>query len=114
MKQTKVKLIKNMRQESEKFRTWKTQRERELHKLKDHDRKMQNQIVKMETMHNRQQNVLKRKMEEVAAVNKRLKDALAVRKAAQENRKAGKTEKVGQWVSNNHSLIRTSVFLITS
>lgn len=98
MKQTRVKLIRAMKQESEKFRSWKMQREREMHKLKEQDRKRQNQMAKMETMHNRQQNVLKRKVEEVAALNKRLKDALAVRKSAQENRAAGKTGKVGNWV----------------
>lgn len=99
MKQTRVKLIRSMKQESEQFRSWKLQKEREMHKLKEQDRKRQNQIIKMETMHNRQQNVLKRKVEEVAAVNKRLKEALAVRKAAQDQRKTGKVEKVGNWVS---------------
>lgn len=98
MKQTRVKLIRAMKQESEQFRSWRLQKEREMHKLKEQDRKRQNQILKMETMHSRQQNVLKRKVEEVAAVNKRLKEALAVRKAAQEIRKTGKTDKVGNWV----------------
>lgn len=99
MKQTRVKLIRAMKQESEQFRSWRLQKEREMHKLKEQDRKRQNQMLKMETMHNRQQNVLKRKVEEVAAVNKRLKEALAVRKAAQEMKKTGKIEKVGNWVS---------------
>lgn len=98
MKQTRVKLIKEMKQGSETFRSWKLQKEREMHKLKEQDRKRLNQIVKMETMHNRQQNVLKRKVEEVAAVNKRLKEALAVRKAAQEVRRTGKVEKNSKWV----------------
>jgi len=35
----------------------------------------------MERLHTKQQNVLKRKVEEAAAVNKRLKDALAVQKS---------------------------------
>lgn len=98
MKQTRVKLIRAMKQESEQFRSWRLQKEREMHKLKEQDRKRQNQMLKMETMHSRQQNVLKRKVEEVAAVNKRLKEALAVRKAAQEMRKTGKVEKVGNWI----------------
>ena len=38
MKQTRVKLIRKMREESERFRTWKMQRERELAKLKQQDR----------------------------------------------------------------------------
>lgn len=97
MKQKRVKLMRDMKEESEKFRVWRIQREREMHKLREQDRKRQNQIARMETMHSRQQSVLKRKVEEVAAVNRRLKEALAVRKAAQESR-AGKVGKVGNWV----------------
>ncbi|RZC35221.1 chromosome-associated kinesin KIF4A, partial [Asbolus verrucosus] len=98
MKQTRVKLIKKMREESERFRTWKVQRERELAKLKQQDRKKQNQIVKMEAMHSKQQNVLKRKVEEAVALNKRLKDALALRKATQDSKNSGKSEKIGHWI----------------
>lgn len=77
MKQYKVKLMRLMRSESEKFRQWKLAREQELKKLKDQDRKRQNQIVRMETQHGKQQNVLKRKVEEACAINKRLKVSLA-------------------------------------
>nr|CAD7424771.1 unnamed protein product [Timema monikensis] len=73
MKQIKVRLIRQMKAESEKFKLWKQERERELIKLKDQDRKRQNQIVKMERLHAKQQNVLKRKVEEAVAINKRLK-----------------------------------------
>lgn len=73
MKTNKVKLIKTMQAEEQRFRAWKQQRERDLMKLKDQDRKRQNQIVKMETMHHKQQIVLKRKVEEAIAINKRLK-----------------------------------------
>ena len=98
MKQTRVKLIRKMREESERFRTWKMQRERELAKLKQQDRKKQNQIVKMEVMHSKQQNVLKRKVEEAVALNKRLKDALALRKATQDVKYNGKNDKMGCWI----------------
>ncbi|KAF2878626.1 hypothetical protein ILUMI_27548 [Ignelater luminosus] len=98
MKCTKVKLIKSMKQESEKFRTWKLQRERELIKLKEQDRKRQNQIVQMENKYSRQQNVLKRKVEEAAAINKRLKDALALRKTVQDQKNSGKLERIEPWV----------------
>lgn len=98
MKTMKVDLMKKMKSESEKFKTWKNQRERELLKLKAQDCKRLNQINKMEMMHSRQQNVLKRKVEEAAAVNKRLKDTLAKRKTVQDM-KAGKGERVTEWVS---------------
>lgn len=100
MKATKVKLIKNMKHEAEQFRTWKLQRERELIKLKDQDRKRQNQLMKLETQHSRQQNVLKRKIEEVAAINKRLKDVLAVRNNIHEQKHIGKVERLGPWVNH--------------
>lgn len=101
MKINKVTLIKNMKQESEKFRVWKLQREKELFKLKDQDRKRQNEINRMETLHIRQQNVLKRKMEQTLAVNKRLQDVLALRKNVQDTKNTGnKLEKLESWVSN--------------
>lgn len=110
MKAAKVKLIKTMRSEEQKFREWKVQREKELMRLKDQDRKRQNQIIRMENMHSKQQNVLKRKVEEAAAINKRLKDALALQKQAQERRalNSGKSERVEQWVDQEFEvMIRT-------
>lgn len=92
MKQSKVRLIQQMKSESERFRLLRLTRERELCKLREQDRKRQNQMLRMEMLHNKQQNVLKRKVEEVAAVNKRLKDALAVKNAAQE--RLGFTNKI--------------------
>lgn len=99
MKQAKVRLIREMRQESERFRVWKIQRDRDVIKLQQQDRKRQNEMMKMKVLHDRQHNVLKRKMEEVAAVNKRLKDALTVKVATQDARKAGKIDKLDSWVS---------------
>lgn len=73
MKSNKVKLIRSMRSEEQKFREWKQKREKEILRLKDQDRKLHSQIAKMEVMHHKQQIVLKRKVEEAAAINKRLK-----------------------------------------
>ncbi|XP_019881587.1 chromosome-associated kinesin KIF4 [Aethina tumida] len=84
MKQNKVKLMKKIREESEKFRTWKIQREKELAKLKQQDRKKDNEIAKIKSMNAKQQNVLKRKVEEAHALNKRLQQSLQLRKQAQE------------------------------
>jgi kinesin family protein 4/21/27 len=54
----------------------------------------------MERFHTKQQNVLKRKVEEAVAVNKRLKDALAVQKSAQDRRlqQHGTATKVQLWI----------------
>lgn len=73
MKSNKVRLIRQMRAENERFRLWKLQKERELVKLRDQDRRHQFQLNRMERLHSKQQNVLRRKVEESAAINKRLK-----------------------------------------
>ncbi|XP_063877388.1 chromosome-associated kinesin KIF4-like isoform X2 [Scylla paramamosain] len=90
MKATRVKLIRQMKEDSEKFRQWKAQKDREVARLKEADRQKQYQIVKMERLHSKKQNVLRRKMEEAIAINKRLKDAMALQKAGSEKRAASK------------------------
>uniref|UniRef100_A0A1I8PVP1 Kinesin motor domain-containing protein n=1 Tax=Stomoxys calcitrans TaxID=35570 RepID=A0A1I8PVP1_STOCA len=86
MKESKVKLIRAMRAESENFRQFKMMREKELMQLRNKDRKMQNEMARKEALHNKQRNVLKRKCEEAMAINKRLKDALERQKVAQTQR----------------------------
>ncbi|XP_046652792.1 chromosome-associated kinesin KIF4-like [Daphnia pulicaria] len=78
MRTQKVKLVRQMREENEKFRSWRQQKEREVTRLKDQDRKRQGQLQKMEVLHAKQQNVLRRKMEDAMAVTKRLKEALCL------------------------------------
>lgn len=73
MKQTKVRLIQQMKFESERFRQWKIERERELCRLRTQDRRRQNELIRLESKHNKQQIVLKRKCEQATAMNKRLK-----------------------------------------
>lgn len=86
MKESKVKLIRAMRGESERFRQWKLMSEKQLTQLKSKDRKMQSEMVRQETLHAKQRQVLKRKFEEATASNKRLKDALERQRAAQAQR----------------------------
>lgn len=99
MKQARVKLIRSMREDSDKFRQWKIQRERELAKLKQEDRKKQLQITQMKAMQTKQQNITKRKIEEAAALSKRLRDMMNLKKQVQETKHTGKVEKIGSWVS---------------
>ncbi|XP_070074565.1 chromosome-associated kinesin KIF4 isoform X2 [Drosophila takahashii] len=101
MKESKVKLIRAMRGESEKFRQWKMVREKELTQLKSKDRKMQSEIVRQQTLHSKQRQVLKRKCEEALAANKRLKDALERQASAQAQRQ--KYAKDHGSSSNSHS-----------
>ncbi|KAH8387539.1 hypothetical protein KR093_007683, partial [Drosophila rubida] len=86
MKESKVKLIRAMRGESERFRQWKLVSEKQVTQLKSKDRKMQSEMVRQETLHAKQRQVLKRKCEEALATNKRLKDALERQRAAQAQR----------------------------
>ncbi|XP_049877917.1 chromosome-associated kinesin KIF4 [Pectinophora gossypiella] len=95
MKATKVKIIRQMREESEKFRKWKADNERAMLRLRNEDRKRATAMAKMESLHAKQQNVLKRKMEEAVAVNKRLKEALDRQKNAALKRNAKGSVKAG-------------------
>ncbi|XP_048486107.1 chromosome-associated kinesin KIF4 isoform X2 [Plutella xylostella] len=88
MKSTKVKIIRQMREESEKFRKWKQDNERAMLRLRTEERKRATAMAKMESLHAKQQNVLKRKMEEAVAVNKRLKEALDKQRHTQVKRNA--------------------------
>ncbi|PNF43510.1 hypothetical protein B7P43_G09319 [Cryptotermes secundus] len=111
MKQVKVKLIRQMRSENERFRSWKQEREKELIKLRVQDRRRQNEMARMERLHTKQQNVLKRKVEEAVAVNKRLKDALAVQKSAQERRlqQHGTAAKVQLWIDQELEVLVSTI-----
>lgn len=101
MKQTKVQLIRNMKTEADTYRKERLRREQEMSKLREQDRKRQNQIVRMESLHNRQTNVLKRQMEEASAVNKRLMAAITLRNNVHDQKtNTGKMERLSQWVRN--------------
>ena len=88
IKAAKVKLVKQMKEEADKVRVWKQTKEKEVIQLKQADRKKAAAMSKMSVQHERKQNVLKRRMEEVLAINKRLKDAQA-KKASARATKAG-------------------------
>lgn len=88
LKQSKVKCVKDMRAEANKFQKWKLERERELIKVKAHERKLNFEMAKMQTQNQKKDIVYKRKMEESQAQNKRLKEALEKRENALKQRNA--------------------------
>lgn len=100
-----------MREENEKFRVWRTQKEREVARLKDQDRKRQGQLQKMEVLHAKQQSVLRRKMEDAMAVSKRLKEALSLHssgKLASKTSTASSTEndqRIKTWLVSELDLL---------
>ncbi|XP_064607442.1 chromosome-associated kinesin KIF4A-like [Liolophura sinensis] len=116
LKQQRVKLMKQMKEDAEHFRKWKQQKDKEVLQLMQKDRKRQCEIAKLQHVNERQQTVLKRKAEEAAAANRRLKEAIAKHKDVM-NERSKKLEKydnsnignrVRQWL--NHELeVRVSV-----
>ncbi|CAL1573803.1 unnamed protein product [Knipowitschia caucasica] len=86
MKGQRTQLMRQMRDDSEKFRIWKSKKDREVIQLKEKDRKRQYELLKLERDYQKQANILRRKTEEAAAANKRLKDALMKRSEAVDKR----------------------------
>ncbi|XP_036366647.1 chromosome-associated kinesin KIF4A-like [Octopus sinensis] len=65
-----------MKKEAGVYRSWKMKKDVEVNKLLQNDRKRQFEIQKLQRAQEKQQAILKRKSEEAAVANKRLKEAL--------------------------------------
>ncbi|XP_012368603.1 chromosome-associated kinesin KIF4A-like [Octodon degus] len=107
MKNQRVQLLHQMKEDAEKFRQWKQQKDKEVIQLKEQDRKRQYELLKLERNFQKQSSVLKRKTEEAAAANKRLKDALQKQQEAADRRKETQSRKmegtavhVRNWLGN--------------
>ncbi|KAG7209375.1 hypothetical protein KM043_015475 [Ampulex compressa] len=110
LKQTRVKLIRQMRNDADRFTKWKQSREKELNKLKDQDRKRVNEMTRLKMKYNKQENVFKRKMEEAFAINKRLKEALDVQKKAMQRReKLTNKDGIQTWVTQELQVLLSTV-----
>ncbi|XP_034539616.1 kinesin family member 4 [Notolabrus celidotus] len=112
MKSQRTQLMRQMREDSDKFRQWKSKKDREVLQLKEKDRKRQYELLKLERDYQKQANVLRRKTEEAAAANKRLKDALQKRSEVAEKRKdvhnrgvEGAAARVKTWLLNEVELL---------
>ncbi|XP_023217918.1 chromosome-associated kinesin KIF4-like [Centruroides sculpturatus] len=115
MKQARVRLLKQMKEEAEKFRQWKLEKDRELARLRQQDRKRQYELVKMEKIYTKQKNVLKRKMEEAVAANKKLQMAMQQQRAISERREREKDQtlqgmgnRIRQWLQQELDLVVSS------
>ncbi|XP_076777013.1 chromosome-associated kinesin KIF4A-like [Arvicanthis niloticus] len=107
MKTQRVQLMRQMKEDAEKSRQWKQQKDKEVIQLREQDRKRRYELVKLERDFQKQSNVLRRKTQEAAAANKRLKDALqkqrevADKRKETQNRGIESTEtRVKNWLSN--------------
>ncbi|XP_066595687.1 chromosome-associated kinesin KIF4 isoform X2 [Prorops nasuta] len=112
LRQTRVKLIRQMRAEAEKFTKWKHSKEKEMMKLKEQDHKRLNQMARLKSEHLRKENVMKRKVEEYSAINKRLKDALDIQKKATQRRErlhSNNKENIETWVEQELNILVSTV-----
>ncbi|NXA05245.1 KIF4 protein, partial [Sapayoa aenigma] len=107
MKHQRVQLMRQMKEDTEKFRQWKQKKDKEVIQLKEKDRKRQYELLKLERDFQKQANVLRRKTEEAAAANKRLKDALQRQREAADKRKESQSRglegiaaRVKSWLAN--------------
>uniref|UniRef100_A0A8I6GLI2 Kinesin family member 4B n=1 Tax=Rattus norvegicus TaxID=10116 RepID=A0A8I6GLI2_RAT len=107
MKTQRVQLMRQMKEDAEKSRQWKQQKDKEVIQLREQDRKRRYELLKLERDFQKQSNVLRRKTEEAAAANKRLKDALQKQRDAADKRKEtqnrgleGTEARVKNWLSN--------------
>ncbi|XP_072285830.1 chromosome-associated kinesin KIF4A [Pyxicephalus adspersus] len=107
MKMQRVQLMRQMKEDSEKFRSFKQQKTKEVIQLKERDRKRQYELLKLERDFQKQASVLRRKTEEAATANKRLKEALLRQKEAIDRRKdahnkgmEGAAARVKNWLAN--------------
>ncbi|KAM7326014.1 hypothetical protein ACRRTK_014492 [Alexandromys fortis] len=107
MKIQRVQLMRQMKEDAEKFRQWKQQKDKEVIQLKEQDRKRQYELLKLERNFQKQSTVLRRKTEEAAAAHKRLKDALLKQKEVADKRKEtqsrgmeGTAAQMKNWLGN--------------
>lgn len=106
MKSQKVQLIRNMKTESERFRQWKLQREKELTQLKAKDRKLANEMARKDLLHDKQKNILKRRVDESLMTIKRLKDTLEKGKNNKRpNKFNGKVEHIKGWMDQELEVV---------
>ncbi|XP_060038819.1 chromosome-associated kinesin KIF4A isoform X2 [Erinaceus europaeus] len=87
MKTQRVQLMRQIKEDAEKFRQWKHEKDKEVIQLRERDRKRQYELLKLERNFEKQANILRRKTEEAAAANKRLKDALQKQREVADKRK---------------------------
>lgn len=114
MKTARVQLIRQQRSDSDRYKKWIATRDKEINTLKEKGKKAQNEMKRMERMHEKQQTVLKRKVEEAKAVNKRLQDAMDRSKKAQAMRllskpNAEKTDVIQTYIDHELMVLMSTI-----
>ncbi|XP_066195028.1 chromosome-associated kinesin KIF4-like [Sylvia atricapilla] len=114
MKQQRVQLMRQIKEDSEKFRQWKQQKDKEVIQLKEKDRKRQHALVRLERDFEKQASILRRKTEEAAAANKRLKNALQKQKEVADKRKETQLRGKEKFASRVKSWLADEVEVLVS
>ncbi|XP_036267335.1 chromosome-associated kinesin KIF4A isoform X2 [Pipistrellus kuhlii] len=114
MKNQRVQLMRQMKEDAEKFRQWKQQKDKEVIQLKERDRKRQYELLKLERNFQKQSNVLRRKTEEAAAANKRLKDALQKQREVADKRKENQSREMGGTAARVKSWLGNEIEVMVS
>lgn len=70
LKREKVNLVKRLKEDAVAHREWKQERELELRQLRRRQQKTQYELTKMEGVREKQDNIIKRKNEEVRGMTK--------------------------------------------
>lgn len=86
IKQERVKLLKQMKSDSDAFRKYKQEKEKEVNHLKALERKRMVEITKLQEGNNRQEAVLRRKNEEISRIQKQLRETTEKQKQVAEKR----------------------------
>ncbi|TPP65578.1 Kinesin protein, partial [Fasciola gigantica] len=95
LKVSVVRTAKQLKDESAEYRRWRAEKDRELRKLQEHDRRLQSEMSQMASVHERQQAVLKRRIEAAAATERRLKELLLRQRDRRNEREKRQTEIAG-------------------
>lgn len=116
MKTARVRLVREQRAESDKYKRWISTRDKEINHLKEKDKKSQNEMKRMERLHEKQQVVLKRKVEEAKAINKRLHESLerskkvkTIRLAKSTKSAAEKTEVIQTYIDHEIQVLFSNI-----
>lgn len=85
-----------------------------MRKLQEHDRRLQSEMSQMASVHERQQAVLKRRIEAAAATERRLKELLLLQRDRRNEREKRQTEIAGslKYVWNSWKELLSSLLSI--
>ncbi|CAH8533292.1 unnamed protein product [Heterobilharzia americana] len=86
LKASMIRSARQLKEESAVYRKWRKEKENEVKRLEENDRRLQYEMSRMMSMHEREQAVLRRRVEAAAAAERRLKELLLRQKDSKQER----------------------------